>query len=146
LVTACLIAPFALKNQIFFTGTQAAILLNKNCSLKIPENHQIDKRIFEEWVGTWPGFSTLATALAALADKEFNDLFRNRYTHRLPPRIEIGITPNFRFAREGQFLKIFGGNEPPLPLSKAIEESAIQHRACVNTFRAFWTILRDKLK
>ncbi|HVU07070.1 MAG TPA: hypothetical protein VHG89_00845 [Verrucomicrobiae bacterium] len=145
LVTSCLTVPYALKNQIIFAGTQIAILLEKNVAMKIPENHEIKFSAFKKWAGTWPEFTTVEIALTKLSEKEFNSYFRHRFTHQMPPRIEIGLTANYRFSREGKFLKIQGGNEPPLPLSKAIELSLEQHKICIETFKAFWTMLKTKL-
>lgn len=151
LSTSCLIAPFALKNQIIFSGVKIGMLLEKGKKqLNILEDQDIKSiEQLKPWVETWIGFNSLENALNAINDQNFlhsTKNFRHRYTHRLPPRIEMGVAANYRFAREGQSMKIYGGNEPPLPLATAIEASLVQHRACVSAFRAFWAMLKSKLE
>jgi hypothetical protein len=150
LLMACLIAPYAVKNQIIFAGTQIAVFLERGqCQTRVPSDRDI-KNIsdLEEWAGNWVHFQELKTALNSISDREFMNStkdFRHRYTHRMPPRIGMGIVPNFRLEREGSGLRIYPHLEEPLELSPAIEAAVIQHRACVAAFRAFWTMLKAKL-
>jgi hypothetical protein len=63
----------------------------------------------------------------------------------LPPRIEVGIAPNYRFERDGQNLRIYPHVDEPLVLSDAIDASVMQHRACVAAIRTFWLVLKARV-
>jgi hypothetical protein len=142
---SCLLAPYAVKNQIIFSGTQIAILFEKGKRhLKIPKNGEIAYPTFEKWAGTWSDFPALAEALSALNDEKIKTL-RDQYTHRIPPRIEVGIVPNYRFERDGQNLRIYPQVDEPLTLSDTIEASVMQHRACVTAVQTFWHMLKAKV-
>jgi hypothetical protein len=149
LVMSCLTAPYALKNQIIFSGTKIAILLDKGGrGQKIPDDKAINFRTFKQWAGTWSGFLLVAKTLSAVNDHDFIDsthTFRDRYTHQMPPRIAVGIVANYHFEREGKSLKVYPRVDEPLPLSTCIETSIIQHRACVAAFQAFWHMLKAKM-
>lgn len=147
---SCLFAPYAVKNQIIFSGTQIAILLEQGkCQPKIPANKEIRNIFhFKQWAGTWVDFDKLETALSSLSNEDFTDAtknFRHRYTHQIPPRIEIGIASNYRFERDGQNLRIYPYVDEPLALSDAIEASVMQHRACVAAIRTFWLVLKARV-
>jgi hypothetical protein len=150
LVIASLTAPYAVKNQIIFTAAQIAIMLERGRGkAEIPEPRFMRFRHLEAWAGTWLYFKELKLALDDIGDEGFMDStkdFRHRYMHRLPPRIATGLVANFRFEREGKFLKYFPHFEEPLGLSDAISASVVQHRACATAFIAFWKMLRAKLE
>ena len=150
LLVASLISPFAVKNQMVFVGTKIAILLEQGKRKnKIPADREIKSIAdMEEWAGKWPGFPELKIALSTLHSEDFTEStmnFRHRYTHRLPPRIGMGIVPNFRLEREGTGLRIYPHMDEPLAISTAIAASVMQHRACVAAFHAFWFMLKSKL-
>ncbi len=143
-----LITPYALKRQIVFAGTQITILLEKGkLHSKIPKNREIDFPTFKKWAENWPGYSQLEAALSALDDDGFDEAtnsFRDRHTHQLPPST-IGFTARYRFERHEQGINIYGGNEPPMSLSKVTDAALIQHQASVAAFRAYWAMLKSKL-
>lgn len=150
LLKCCLFAPYALKNQIIFSGTKIAILLAKGKGQpKIPTDENIRNiSDFKQWAETWADFDKLETALKVLSDKDFTDAtkdFRHRYTHRIPPRIEVGIIRDYCLKHDGQNLRISHHVEEPLPLSAAIKASVTQHRACVTAVRTFWHVLKARV-
>jgi hypothetical protein len=147
---ACLLAPYAVKNQIIFNGTKIAIVLERGRGRgKIPKDEDIRNiSHLNGWAGGWAGFAGLKSALDAVSDQNFARAtkdFRHRHTHRMPPRIGMGIVPNFRLKREGVGLRIHPHMDGPLELSTAIDAAVVQHRACVAAFRAFWSMLKVRL-
>lgn len=151
LLHSCMLAPFALRNQIIFTGTKIAILVEKGrLQPKLPNDRSKEySEHFKQWAGNWDGFNLVEKLLKQLSDEKFNQQtneFRHRYTHRIPPCIAYGLSPNFKFERDGPRLKVYFSPEKPLQLHQCIKASVIQHRACVKTFRAFWTMIRNRLQ
>lgn len=153
LLHSCMFAPFALRNQITFTGTYIAVLLEKGRrEPKLPSaeaNSRQFREHFRRWAGSWHGFELVEKSLNQLSDEKFNQRtneFRHRYTHRIPPRIAYGLWPNFRFERTGKQLTVYFSPEKPLRLSQSIKASVVQHRACIKAFQAFWKMLTKRLQ
>lgn len=146
---ACMFAPFALKNQIIFTGTKTAILFERGKgALKLPDDYKISMDHFRDWAGKWKGFPQVERWLKKLNDEKFilhTNNFRNRYTHRIPPRIEFGLSPNFRFELKNKLFTIYLSPEKPLRLSQSLNASIRQHKMCVKAFLAFWKMIKMKL-
>ena len=125
LLHSCMLAPFALRNQITFTGTKIAILLEKGrCQPKLPDDRDISEKHFNQWAGNWDGFNLVEKSLKQLCDEEFiqrTNNFRHRYNHRIPPRIGIGISPNFRFECGDKIFKMYLSPEGPLSLHQFMD-------------------------
>ena len=148
---SCLLAPFALRNQIIFTGTKIAILLEKGrLHPKLPDDRSKEySKHFKQWAGNWNGFTQVERSLQRINNEKFNQRtneFRHRYTHRIPPRVGYGLSPNFKFERDGLQLRVYFSPEKPLLLHQCINASVIQHRACVMAVKAFWTMIRNRLQ
>lgn len=149
LANSCMLTPFALRNQIVFTGTKLAILFETGrLHTRLPDDREIELKHFRQWAAHWKGFAHLERSLKKLNDAIFiqrTNNFRHRYTHRIPPRIGRGLAPNFRFERDGPRLKVHFSPEKPLQLHKIIRASIVQHRLCVKSFQIFRDMIRRKL-
>ena len=145
----CLGAPNALKNQMIFTGTKIAILFEKGrLHSKLPEDERISAKDFRKWAGAWDGFGQVEQLLNKINGVDFANstkAFRNRYHHRIPPRIELGLTPDFTFENNRSYFTMRLSPEEPLPLTDAINASVCEHRASLAAFREFWGMIKRKV-
>lgn len=73
--------------------------------------------------------------------------YRNRFHHRLPPKIEIGLSSMVtrKDNPDGSITYAFGG-QPPLKISDLIPLLLSEHEYCVSAFNAFWLLLEEQLK
>lgn len=92
----------------------------------------------------------LLAELSKINTEQFKDKtyeYRDRFHHRLPPKIEIGLSSMVtrKDNPDGSIAYAFGG-QLPLKISDLIPVLLSEHSSCVSAFLAFWLLIEEQIR
>lgn len=151
--------PYVIKNRFIYVSVmllrETATLLGRNVEcIKFSEEkisfETLNKFecLFEkqEWKSV-RSFLDELNRIHAKQYKEGTSDFRNRFHHRLPPKIEIGLSSLVTRTENKNGGITYGvGGEFPLSISKISVSLQSEHESCTEAFKSFWLLLKDLLK
>lgn len=149
--------PYAIKNRFIYVSVkllrEMAILLNRNIECIDSSEWDINFKLLkkykclftkEEWKNVDPFLQAVFKIHGNNYCKHTAD-FRHRFQHRMPPKIEIGIS-SLVSIKETPKSHIYSVGERPLPIEKILRPLMSEHSACIKAFEAFWVLLTEQLE
>jgi len=145
--------PYVVKQRLAYVGTmllhQTKMLIDPNWKESELDEHSININTFDKFRDTFTDVQDLLQNIREIDNPEFRKStgnFRNLYQHRIPPGIEIGLSPFINRQREGDGSTSYGfGGQPPLRISEILPLMYDQHRLCLTSFHAFWGLMEELL-
>lgn len=144
--------PAAIKGRFIFSSTHLCHLANRielGWKDNLEPDHMIGLRSLKCRGGKWNASSSLIDLLTSINDDGFRKdtrQFRNRFHHRDAPRLEVGVEATMTRieSRPGRMMHAFGIAQP-IQISDVIPSLQSQHKACLNTFKAFQCLVWEQL-
>lgn len=144
---SALIKPYTIKNRFIHSASTIAFLVDGVFRQRaFPEEHKVNFKDMEKWVGTWPGFAEFSNSLANLNDKTFVKKtadFRHRSQHRIPPMIGEGLVPGLRVQQTGSKFSFSLATLSPLALEDVLILGTQQYQRATETMRTFWNMMQQ---
>lgn len=144
--------PAVIKGRTIFFASHLchqANRVNEDWQEDLEEDQKISLSTLSKRSTEWRAGALLIEKLGLIDDDDSRKAvrhFRNRFHHRDPPNIEIGFTAKVTkiSAPPGRAMYAFGF-EPPLLLAEIIAPLWLQHRLCLDAFRAFQRLVWEQL-
>lgn len=116
-----------------------------------PPERDVELNTAHKYAGCWKAYKRLQYAIEAIAANDYRKAtreFRDRYVHRFPPHIEVGMSDfvtRERDAETGRVSYRIGGLGP-IPLKDAITQLEIQHALCFKALDQFKKLVLEQIE
>jgi hypothetical protein len=146
--------PYAIRSRFIFSAThlchQANRVLQSNWKDDLCNDRSINYKHMKNKCTNWKSYSSFEKALNSISDEKFNSEtieFRNRFHHRLPQTIEIGLSNLLNRSKndDGSVSYGFGGRRP-LQVKKLIPLFEEQMEKASLCFLAYQDLINEQLK
>lgn len=144
--------PAAIRERTIFAATHLCHHANRihpDWVDNLEADHNIRMKSLEKWSRQWKPGGPLVARLQQLDGEEFRAAtknFRNRFHHRNPPRLEIGVTATLTRIDGPPGRTTLGlGVAAPLQLAELIGPLWGQHAACLAAFAEFQYLVLEHL-
>jgi hypothetical protein len=147
--------PYAFKSSLIFSSV---LLLRDTADLlkfsfKEFKDRDITHKTLEAFqplaaAQGWGSFDVYLQKLSDINSKAFVEQtqnYRNRFHHQIEPHLEVGLLSSVVRKKEEKGLAYEFGVEHPVKLSAVLPLLASEHAACVEAFKAFWSLLVDQV-
>lgn len=151
--TLALNLPYVIKYRFIFATTHLCHQANRHIDGAtwqddLPRDKEIELKFMDKYCEKWRSYKKLKLALEKIDNQKFQKNtfdFRNKYTHRFPPHIEIGLTgfgARIKLEKNDHPIYGFGGVEP-LKLDNIIPLLIEQHEACCSAFMKLHNLIEE---
>jgi hypothetical protein len=150
--TLALLMPHVIRSRFIYSvahlSHQANRLKLNNWSDDLPIDTEIFQREADKYGGAWRSYSKLKIALEKIANKTYREAthdFRNSYSHRYSPRIELGLTGLVTRVVSKDGKVSYGlGQTPPLKISEITELLSNQHEHCIRAHNKYQELIDEQ--
>ena len=145
--------PDAIRARFIFSLShichQANRIRNSNWVDNLPRDRYINFKTMDKKCGYWKAYDNFKSQFSQIANDKFDSEtleFRDRFHHRVPVSIEIGLTAfvSRQKTEEGQVAYVFGGMQP-VSLKKIVEILKDQYVKITSCLNAFQNLIHEQL-
>jgi len=152
LATLALNMPYVLRSRFFYSIAHLSHQANRTCQNPwvddLPPNKDINFKKAGKFAGGWEKYDCLKQALEKISNQEYQDAthdFRNSYTHRYSPEIEVGLTDLGTRTVKGKTVSYVIGSTPPLMLCEIVPLLLEQHSFCVDAYEKYRNLINEQV-
>jgi len=151
-VTLSLNLPYVIKSRFSFSITHLCHQANRVSDQwedDLPLDREIPNKPVDKYCEYWSSYRDLCSSLEFIDNVDYREStrnFRNIYSHRLQPRIVIGLyNIASRHVSKGNISYRFGGHEP-LQLEDIACSLERQSEYCYNSFELFQSLVYEHVR
>jgi hypothetical protein len=150
--TLALLMPSVIRARFIYSiahlSHQANMLMIDDWTDDLPIDTEIHFNQADQYGRQWSSYSPLKAALERIANREYSAStydFRNSFSHRYSPRIEIGLTGlvSRNISKKGKVSYGFGETQP-LKLSDIVPLLLQQHSNCITAYMHYQQLVNEQ--
>lgn len=144
--------PYVIRNRFIYSIShlchQSNLIKKSKWIDDFPLEMDINFGVADKYCSCWKNYNVLKRLLENINNKEYQDItkeFRNKYNHRYPIRIEIGLTEfvKRRVGNNGSVHYALGYTRP-LEIDQLLPALNAQHKNCLDTFEQYQKLIHEQ--